>query len=301
MVLVVLTAAALAVGAALWAILIERNLFVLRRATLRLLPPGSPPVRVLHISDVHMAPWQRRKAAWIAGLARSRPDVVVSTGDLLGHRDGLTGITRALEPFRGIPGAFVHGSNDYYGPVLKNPLRYLGGPSREPDEAERLDTEALTAWLRDLGWQDLTNRRADGGVGDISIAWTGVDDPHLGRDQVSPQSETDASWLSSTIRIGVSHAPYLRVLDALTSSGAELIFAGHTHGGQVRLPDRFGGALVTNCDLPRAYARGVHTWRSGDASSTLSISAGLGTSITAPIRFFCRPEATLLTLVAVDA
>ena len=90
--------------------------------------------------------------------------------------------------------------------------------------------------------------------------------------------------------MGVAHAPYLRVLDQFAADGYETILAGHTHGGQLCLP--FKGALVTNCDLDTARAKGLH--RHGD--SWLHVSAGLGTSPYAPVRFCCRPEATLLTL-----
>jgi predicted MPP superfamily phosphohydrolase len=69
--------------------------------------------------------------------------------------------------------------------------------------------------------------------------------------------------------------------------------AGHTHGGQLCLP--FYGALVTNCDLDRSRVKGVSRW---GAQTALHVSAGIGTSPFAPFRFCCRPEATLLTLVA---
>ena len=83
----------------------------------------------------------------------------------------------------------------------------------------------------------------------------------------------------------------------------DLAIAGHTHGGQLALP--FWGALVTNCDLDTRRAKGLHGWpgprpdQPGGAGSTwMHVSAGLGTSPYAPVRFACRPEATLLTLVA---
>ena len=58
------------------------------------------------------------------------------------------------------------------------------------------------------------------------------------------------------------------------------------------------GALVTNCDIPRGQVKGVSTWTHDGRTAALEVSAGLGTSIYAPVRFACRPEATLLTLTA---
>ena len=100
----------------------------------------------------------------------------------------------------------------------------------------------------------------------------------------------------------MTHAPYRRVLDAFTDLDADIIFAGHTHGGQVRIPFS-RSALVANCDIPRDQARGLSTWTHGatedDARTVpLNVSAGLGHSIYAPVRFACRPEASVLTLRA---
>ena len=71
------------------------------------------------------------------------------------------------------------------------------------------------------------------------------------------------------------------------------MLAGHTHGGQLRLPGF--GAIVTNCGIDRSRARGASRW---GAHMWLHVSAGLGTSPFAPVRFACPPEASLLTLVA---
>ena len=79
----------------------------------------------------------------------------------------------------------------------------------------------------------------------------------------------------------------------MAADGFALLLAGHTHGGQVCVPGY--GALTTNCDLPQSMAKGLHRWPGSDA--WLHVSAGLGTHPTAPIRFACRPEATVLTLI----
>lgn len=299
-----LRAAAVAGGAAaVWGIGIERTAFTVRRSILPVLAPGSPDLKVLHLSDLHMAPWQRKKQRFVRELADLEPDLVVDTGDNLGHPLGLLGIKAALEPFRGVPGVHVWGSNDYWAPQPKNPLSYFLGPSTVPKEPERLDTAALGEYLASLGWTDLNNRTARLTVRGVPIDAFGTDDPHREYDDVGALSAGLRGLRSRKVQpaltLGVTHAPYRRILDALVDRGADLLLAGHTHGGQVCVPGF--GALVTNCDIPRAQVKGVSEWTHAGRTSALGVSAGLGTSIWAPVRFACRPEATLLTLTARSA
>ncbi len=265
------------------------------------LAPGERALRILHLSDLHLAPSQERKIAWVRGLAELEPDLVVDTGDNMAHLDALPALLHALEPLMELPGAFVMGSNDYIAPQPKNPARYLLPDAREPGRAPRalLPAEELGTALSEAGWRDLTNRR-DGVVADgRRISLVGVDDPHLDLDRFpAPEAQPDVD-----LHLGVAHAPYRRVLDEMHADGAQLVLAGHTHGGQLCLPGV--GALVTNCDLDRRRAKGLHGWPGprpdapgGEGSTWLHVSAGLGTSPYAPVRFACRPEATLLTLVA---
>ncbi|HEU4808905.1 MAG TPA: metallophosphoesterase, partial [Homoserinimonas sp.] len=92
--------AAAGLGALAWGTLVERNRFTVRREVVPVLDPGAQPIRVLHITDLHMAPWQRRKQDWVRSLRALEPDFVINTGDNLGHADGIEGVEYALEPFR---------------------------------------------------------------------------------------------------------------------------------------------------------------------------------------------------------
>ncbi|MDE0546014.1 metallophosphoesterase [Microbacterium sp. C7(2022)] len=293
---------AVAAGAAVWGIGIERYLFTVREHTLRVLPPGSPALRVLHLSDAHMAPWQHRKQEWIASLVDLAPDLIINTGDNLGHAEGLQGIRTAFAPFRGIPGLFVHGSNDHAAPSPRNPFKYFMGPSRVRHTEEPLDTHALDEYLADdLGWMPLNNAATSLNVAGVSVDAFGVNDAHRGWDRLEELPEaldtvrTGHSTDHERFTFGVTHAPYRRVLDEFTSLGADIIFAGHTHGGQVRIPFS-NSALVANCDIPLSQARGLSTWTHAGRTTPLNVSAGIGHSIFAPVRFACRPEASLLTL-----
>ncbi len=283
------TAGAIVAGVG-YASLIERNAFVVREATMPVLAPGSAPLRVLHISDIHMRPQQKRKQAWLRELAGWQPDLVVNTGDNLSHPRAVPTVVQALGDLLSVPGVFVFGSNDYFAPRLKNPLHYVTNPTHRVHGAP-LPWQDLRAAFTERGWLDLTHTRRELQVGGLRIAAAGVDDPHLKRDRhdtvAGPADRT------ANLTLGLTHSPEPRVLDRFATDGYQLVLAGHTHGGQLRLP--FYGALVTNCELDRSRAKGVSRWGS---QTGLHVSAGIGTSPFAPFRFCCRPEASLLTLVA---
>jgi uncharacterized protein len=287
--LAVLPAAGLAVlGYSLW----EARQYTLRRFTLPVLAAGSAPLRVLHVSDLHLTPDQRAKREWVRSLAGLEPDLVVNTGDNIAHRDAVPWVLDAFEPLLDRPGVFVMGSNDYYAPILKNPLRYLAPGRERRILGKPLPTEDLRAAFVAAGWVDLDNARAIVKAGHREVELLGVDDPHIYRDRYElVAGPVDPS---ADLTIGVTHAPYRRVLDAMVADGVPLVLAGHTHGGQVCLPGF--GALTTNCDLPPRQAKG--TSRHGEA--WLHVCAGLGCSPYTPVRLACRPEAALLTLVAAD-
>jgi predicted MPP superfamily phosphohydrolase len=283
------TAGSLAAGIA-YATLIERNAFIMRETTMPVLTPGSSPLRVLHLSDFHMSPGQRRKQAWIRELAGWEPDLVINTGDNLSHPKAVPSVVQALSDLLAVPGLFVFGSNDYFAPKPKNPMNYIVKPTHRVT-GEPLPWQDLRAAFTERGWLDMTHTRREIEVKGQLIAVAGVDDPHLSRDRY----ETIAGPASpaANLTLGLTHAPYTRVLDRFAADGYQLVLAGHTHGGQLCLP--FKGALVTNCDLDASRAKGPSRW---GANMQLHVSAGLGTSPYAPYRFCCRPEATLLTLVA---
>lgn len=302
--------AAAGVAAFAYGVVVERNRFTVRHEVLPVLDPGARDITVLHVADLHMAPWQRRKQEWVASLALLEPDLIVNTGDNLGHIDGLDGVRRALDAFRGVPGLFVHGSNDYFGPQAKNPFNYFRSPSARPDKAASLDTKSLEAYFENtLGWWSLNNAARAIELRGSRLEFFGVNDAHRGWDRLDrlpvivEEMRENVGWQDDRtgpepVTIGLTHAPYRRVLDSFVTQGADVIFAGHTHGGQVRIPGV--PALVTNCDIPREKAQGLSVWHHARRAALLNVSAGIGTSIYAPFRFACAPEAVIVTLTAGD-
>ncbi|MFT4087474.1 MAG: metallophosphoesterase [Gordonia sp. (in: high G+C Gram-positive bacteria)] len=283
-------AAGTAAAGLVYSTVIERNAFALRHATLEVLEPGSAPLRVLHISDIHMMPNQYLKQAWISELDRLEPDLVVNTGDNLSNPAAVPAVVQSLGGLLSRPGLFVFGSNDYFGPKPKNPFKYFKKDHKRT-HGEPLPWQDLRAAFSERGWLDATHAVRELEVAGVRVAAAGVDDPHIGRDRY----ETIAGRPNplAQLRLGLTHSPEPRVLDQFAADGYDLVLAGHTHGGQLCLPGY--GALVTNCHLDRSRVKGVSTW---GASMKLHVSAGIGTSPYAPARFACRPEATLLTLTA---
>ncbi|SMY10642.1 metallophosphoesterase [Brevibacterium jeotgali] len=269
---------------------VEPRMFRVRRHTLPLLPPGSDPVRILHLSDMHLAGNQGYRSRFVRSLAELEPDLVVNTGDNFGG-DTLPLVLEALDPLLDVPGVFVLGSNDVWGPTFKNPARYLTRRTTQGEDKSKeptLPVDELRASFEARGWSHLDNCTSSLTVGDTALAFAGLGDAHMNADRVT---DTHPRFPSGHVRIGVTHAPYSRTLEAFAGAGADLVLAGHTHGGQIRVP--FWGAPVTNCDLDRTRARGLFSYR----RSRVHVSAGLGYSPYSPVRFACPPEVSLLMLV----
>jgi len=288
-----------------YAAIVERNWFALRRYDIPVLPEGSKPLRILHISDAHLTPGRHRLMSWIRSLDALEPDVVVNTGDSIAHPESVQPFLEALGPLLDRPGVFVYGSNDLYSPVPRNPTRYIWRTSALDHRRHVTDLPwaELGEGMAARGWLDANNRRGRIKAGDTDIEVAGVHDSHIDRDRYDLVA--GACDPSADLRLGVLHSPEPAVLDRFAADGFDLLLAGHTHGGQVCVP--WFGTLVTNCGIERSRARGLHRHPAEAAAGAagggtaerpwLHVSAGLGTSPWAPVRFSCRPEATLLTLV----
>ncbi len=249
-------------------------------------------LRVLHVSDMHLGPANTKLRTFLAGLPDAMgtmPDLVVATGDLIEGDGGIDPAIHALSRLDARLGRFyVLGSHDYYqseGPAYS---KYFTGRTPETP-SKRAATHELEAGLQSKGWISLSNATHHVEVPTGRVRVAGVDDPYLNRHETGHIRRDHGDVLA----LGLMHAP--DVVSEWALHRFDVVFAGHTHGGQVRLPAI--GAVVTNCRVPTGLASGLNrvgaTW--------LHVSPGLGTSRWAPIRFFCPPEVTLLRLVPRDA
>jgi len=272
-----------------YGVVVERRAYRLVRRTVPILPAAGPgTLTVLHLSDLHFVRDDRRKAAFLASLPAA--DLTVVTGDFLAEPEAVERVVEALRPVRGRLGSwFVLGSNDYFVPRLLNPFRYFVPPAkRRRRRPPRGRSRELVALLETDGWRDLTNLRTLVDLDGLPVELVGLDDAHIRRQdlRVVPRRAPERFGLA------VMHSP--DSIPETVACGYALVVAGHTHGGQVRLP--LVGALVTNSHLPRRLVSGL--LRVGPAF--VHVSPGLGTSKFAPFRFLCPPEATLLELRRAD-
>ena len=279
--------------------------FGVRFETLPLLPSDHAPLRILHIGDMHLVAGDQRKIDFVRSLAELDPDFIVNTGDNPGAIDAVDDVITALEPLLEIPGVFVPGSNDVYGPRSANPLRYLHAPTTGEAAAHQQDTIDVGTMFKQFQapgqWQFVGNRSLSLPVrDDLTLNVAGTNDAHMHAAKWPGFTETsdaasDSSDQPVELQVAVTHAPYRRVLDAAVTAGADIVFAGHTHGGQVALPAY--GAIVANCDLPTGLASGMTPWRAAGKTSLVHVTAGIGASPTVPLRTFCPPEAVVIDLV----
>jgi len=249
---------------------------------------GGPPVDVLHLSDTHLAPRDTKLRKFLRGLPgvlERTPDLVLITGDMIEGDEAIDPLLEALAPIQARLGRYyVLGSHDYFVSSGPSYTKYFSG-EKTVRKAKHTDSDRLEAGLQEHGWVSLANRSERIEVDGRRILVSGVDDPYLKRHDTAHICRTGDDQLA----IGLMHAP--DVVSEWALNGFDLALAGHTHGGQVRLPGV--GAVVTNCSLPAALASGLsrvgRTW--------LHVSPGLGTGKHAPIRFLAPPEATLLRVV----
>lgn len=263
----------------------EARMHRINRYEFPILPKGARPITILQVSDLHLRLTTKRLIAFLRSLDSDEYDVVLATGDLLGSPEAMPLCTTLLNRLRGRVGRyFVFGSSDYYAPKFKNYLDYF--LKRRRVSTRRNPTERFRDGLKREGWIEMTNRTLIGDFNGTTLQLTGLDDPYLHRDDRSLlRRETQTQ-----VAICVVHdpAPY----DEALAAGFDLVVAGHTHGGQVRIP--FIGAVVTNSTLPTSLAKGAHKIDDG----WLFVSPGLGTGKYAPFRFLSPPEASVLELVA---
>jgi predicted MPP superfamily phosphohydrolase len=239
---------------------------VLRELSLNFpnLPQAFDGFQILQISDFHIDGVNGLAEALIPVLSSLRPDVCVLTGD---YRFENCGACEEVYPRMRTVLSSIEAREGIYG-ILGN-----------HDSAE------IALALEEMGVRMLVNESVEIGREPDSLAIIGVDDPFDYRCDDLPQAL--AALDPPAFKVLLAHAPEL--YEEAAASGIDLYLAGHTHGGQIRLP--IIGSIRNNARCPRRYAYG--SWRHRTMQGYTS--AGVGCS-SLPIRYNCPPEVVLIEL-----
>jgi hypothetical protein len=225
------------------------------------LAPGSRPLRLVHISDLHSDPRPRLEEKLPAAVAAERPDLIVYTGDSINSPEGLPVFRACLARLAQVAPTFVVKGNwdAWFWPGLD---RFGGTGARElKNEAVRFEAGGQTVWIAGL--------------------------PVMGEGRFE---ETFAGVPEGAFTIFLYHYPDL--IKEAAARKIDLYCAGHTHGGQVALP--VYGALVTFSKFGKKYEAGLY--REGATSLYVNRGIGMEGGHAPRVRFWARPEVTVIEI-----
>lgn len=235
------------------------------------LPEAFNGYRIAHISDLHNAEKGRDNEKLLSVLREAKPDMIAVTGDLIDSRR--TDMDVALR--------FMEQA------MLIAPCYYVSG-----NHEARIDTyDALKAGLDQLGVIVLTNEMMGVGRNGEMITLLGLEDPDFQTTDASLQVAKKLEELSANqaeFTVLLSHRPELFTVYA--GHNIDLVLAGHTHGGQFRLP-LLGAVVAPDQGLFPKYDAGLYT----EGETNMIISRGIGNSVL-PFRFNSCPEVVLVEL-----
>ena len=242
------------------------------------IPAAFSGFRIAQVSDLHNSEFGKNNTELLKLLSESRPDIIAITGDLIdaNHTDVGIALGFAQESVRIAPTYYATGNHEAASPqydTLKAGLEEAGFIVLE-DEAVSLERNGETITLLGLGDPDFTVK------GDMFGETSAMVSTKL-RNLIDDESR---------YTILLSHRPEL--FETYTDGGIDLVFSGHAHGGQFRLPF-IGGLAAPNQGLFPQYDAGLYT----DGGTSMVVSRGIGNSII-PFRFNNRPEIVLVELNA---
>lgn len=263
----------------LWAFFVEPNWPRLRYVTIQGQKKIKKPITVLHLSDVHFVKEEGSKRHFFQKLSMLNPDLIFLTGDIIDNDEGIETAARVISGFRARYGTFlVLGNHEYYDYRMMDNLRYHLGLGKTA--VHRNSVPRFVSEMKRVGVHVLVNESVKLQVHGTPVLISGTDDPVTQKIDF----ERALRGLSpETLNILLIHQ--LDGLLKLSHHGVDLVFSGHTHGGQIRIP--FLGPIVCDTKLPRRYVEGLHTFK----DMTVFVSRGLGAGRTLFPRLACRPEA----------
>lgn len=285
MAIIVTIAVLLSLAVTAYALYIEPTRFRTTRARVEIKRKLPQPLEILHISDLHLMAHERTKIEFLRGLHARPVDLVLVTGDIIEDDSGIECCVEILSGFRTRYGVFVvFGAHDHWDTRLWNVVRDLSLGGYRKGAAN--DFERFRNKLELAGVVCLENESCRLGLGDKTDLWfVGVGDIFAGLDDFGKALE---GVPDDAFRILLAHS--VESPEELAARRFDAVFAGHSHGGQVRLP--FLGAVITRSSLKREFASGVFAV----GGTPFHINNGVGTGKWTRFRFLCPPEVTYIEL-----
>ncbi|MCE1245242.1 MAG: metallophosphoesterase [Firmicutes bacterium] len=262
----IIAAAAILAGLLALLVKIETETIEVNTYNVPIDKPGfDKPVKIVHITDLHMSPWYppSRFKAVVDYINPLKPDYVLVTGDLTTHfKELIPGSAAALKELQPREASYaVPGNHDYW-----------------------IDAGYTIKAHEQAGLKFLLNECAPSHNG-MPLTFLGVDDPYTGHDDLKGTSKMIPEGHISVL---LAHSP--DIIEEASKLDIDYIFAGHTHGGQVRIP--FVGAMYIPSKFGRKFDKGWFTW----GKTQMYVNKGIG-SIFPPVRFLCRREIAIINMV----
>lgn len=221
----------------------------------------GPPLRIAHLTDLHVHPnlpldfYQEV----VSAAEQTAPDIALFTGDFITSLNSLPMLQQVLRPIAKLATYAVLGNHDYW-----------------------LDADAIGKSVRNSGLRLLSNESVALPVGEAGIAVTGYDYPWGTREE-SIQFQQDAA-----LHIVLSHTP--DNIYRIAKSSADLVFSGHYHAGQIRIP------VLGSVVIPSAYGRRFDHGHFIVNGTHLFVAGGIGAA-SPPVRIYCQPDIFIVDVV----
>lgn len=241
-------------------------------------PQGFVGFRVVQISDLHNASFGKENERLFTQIQDLDPDIVVLTGDMVdsGHTNIEVALAFAEKIAASYPTYYVTGNHEVW--------------------LEESDKQVLMEGLERTGVICLSDEYVEIERAGSRITLIGLNDESLGgiKALVTEKTTDETKLLTGTedtggLQILLAHEP--QYIENYTKYNVDLVFSGHAHGGQFRMPFAGGGLVAPGQGLFPKYTEGVHVMD----GTTMIISRGLGNSII-PVRVFNRPEIVCVEL-----
>lgn len=284
----------------------------------------KPILTFLHLSDFHLRKNSKGKKLFkfVRSLNKLNVDFILITGDLTENDKNIEYLISMLSPLKAKYGKYaVFGVHDHYNKALVEFIRNMFKKKKRYKREN--DVTYMAKRLKDIGIEVLRNESRMINIGSYDICDVeiiGLDDPiinkidivkafshidHIDSLKLLKKSDYKNAYKSifklkeekihkinnrGKLRIILMHTPDTNSIINLARKEVDIIFGGHTHGGQVRLP--LVGAVVSGCKIKTKFASGLFYFR----NFVLYVTRGLGEGRYSQFRFYCQPEASLVKI-----